>query len=115
LIKNTFEELEGRCPDYVEPEDWVQAVEDGRTFLATWGSKAAALGWLPTEIFGLAEVPVTPTAFYDRLARADQKGLVWHLHGRPVVELTAAYAAIEHKTGSITKFYRKDTNGQNTP
>jgi hypothetical protein len=91
----------------VEPTDWVLAVEDGRAFLATWGSKASALGWSPQEIFGLADVPVTPTAFYDRLARADAKGLVWHLRGRRVVELTAAYAAIEHKTGSITKFYRK--------
>jgi hypothetical protein len=111
LIKNTFEELEARCPDFIEPADWVQAVEGGRIFLAIWGSKAAALGWNAQEIFGLAEVPENPTAFYDRLSRADAKGLVWHLHGRPVVELTAACAAIEHKTGSITKFYRKEQNG----
>ena len=37
--------LERRCPDHVEQNNWLQAVEDGRRFLGAWDEKAAVLGW----------------------------------------------------------------------
>jgi hypothetical protein len=52
-----FEALEARCPDYIEPGRWQQAVEDGKRFLAQWGEQAAALGWTTQDLFGLHTVP----------------------------------------------------------
>jgi hypothetical protein len=81
-------ELQHRCPLRVDPLAWNQAVEDARRFLATWGHHARALGWTADDLFGLAH---------------DRAGLVWMLHGRRVVAMTAGTAAIRsHMTGSIT-------------
>jgi hypothetical protein len=110
LVPNVFAEalahLERRCPDYIEPEQWRQAVEDGRRFLAQWGSQAAALGWTTKELFGLHEPPAKPHPSYDRRARYDESGLLWLLNGLPVMMLTEATAAIETKTGTVIT-YRK--------
>jgi len=103
----TYEALEARCPDYVEPARWQQAVEDGRRFLAQWGEQAAALGWTTGDLFGLHIVPNTPTPSYRRLSRYDETGLIWLLRGRPVVALTDATAAIQNAASSIT-VYRRD-------
>jgi hypothetical protein len=67
----------------------------------------AALKWTELDLFGLHRVPKNPTPSYRRLSRYDETGLVWLLWGRPVVALTEATAAIEHKTGVIT-IYRKN-------
>jgi len=45
--------FEAGCPDLVPAERWRQAVEDGRAFLARWGDQAEALGWSPSDLFGL--------------------------------------------------------------
>jgi hypothetical protein len=102
----TLEELERRCPLYVAPADWQQAIEDGRTFLATWGEQVEALDWTARELFGLQPVPARPAGNYRRLSRYDETGLVWLLRGRPVVALTATTAAIQHSSGHVTT-YRK--------
>jgi hypothetical protein len=100
-------ELEQRCPDYVDQVHWNQAVEDGRRFLATWGSRAEALGWTPAEVFGLPNPPSNPHPSYNRLSRYDDKGLVWLLEGnKSVVALSSNTAAVQHKTGAVTN-YRK--------
>jgi hypothetical protein len=73
--------LQALPPQGVDEFRWREALNDGRRFLETWGSRAANLGWTANKLFGLH--PIAP------LARYDAKGLVWLLHGRPVVALTA--------------------------
>jgi hypothetical protein len=102
----TFSELERRCPDYVEPGRWQQAVKDAKRFLAQWGEQAEVLGWTARDLFGLDEVPTNPHPSYRRLSCYDRTGLIWLLRGCPVVALTDATAAIRMPTGSILT-YRK--------
>ena len=106
-LRNVFTVLEHRCPDYVEPDRWQQAVEDGRRFLPQWGEQAVALGWTPRDLFGLHRLPDKPAASYQRLSRYDESGLVWLLHGRQVVALTEATASIKGTRGNIN-IYRKN-------
>jgi hypothetical protein len=40
------------------------------------------------------------------LSRYDETGLIWLLHGREVVALTEATAAIQNPTGGITIYRR---------
>jgi len=99
--------LEQRCPDYVDVDRWQHAVEDGKRFLATWGSQAEALGWTSADLFGLHQPPEKPHPSYRRLSRYDCTGLCWLLEGRLVVALTADTATIRNPaTGSVT-VYRK--------
>jgi hypothetical protein len=102
----TFSELERRCPAHIELAEWQQAVEDGRRFLAQWEEQAEALRWSARDLFGLAPVPDKPTAAHRRLLRYDLTGLCWLLRGRPVIALTDATAAIQHRTGAVTTFRR---------
>jgi hypothetical protein len=102
-----FQELERRCPLYIDPPDWQQAVEDGRRFLASWGDQAQTLGWTTRDLFGLAPTPDKPAAQYRRLSRYDATGLIWLLQGRPVVVLTEETAAIETTHGVVT-YYRRN-------
>jgi hypothetical protein len=101
-----FALLRARCPDRIEADDWQQAIEDGRRFLARWGEQAAALGWTARDLFGLHTSPAAPARSYRRLSRYDKTGLIWLLRGRPVVALTAGTAAIENYTGAITLYRR---------
>jgi hypothetical protein len=100
-----FQELERRCPLHVDPAEWRQAVEDGSKFLALWGEQADALGWTARELFGLHPMPEHPKPNYRWLSRYDESGLIWLLHGRPVVALTEGTAAIQGATGRLV--YRK--------
>jgi hypothetical protein len=103
----TFSALEARCPDHVPPLRWQQAVEDGRRFLATWGSQAEAMGWTSADLFGLHTPPAKPHPSYSRLSRYDATGLCWLLQGRPVVALSDTTATIRNpKTGTITTYRR---------
>jgi hypothetical protein len=101
-----FEQLERRCPDYVDPDRWRQAILDAETFLAKWGLQAEALGWTVRELFGLHPVPAQPAATFCRLSRYDATGLIWLLRGRAAVALTDAAAAIGTPSGG-TVTYRK--------
>ena len=96
--------LERRCPDHIEAIDWQHAVEDGRRFLIQWEDEAERLGWTATDIFGLPEV--IPNPYWRRLARIDQLGLIWLLHGRPVTAITADRATIATPSGGSVAFYR---------
>jgi hypothetical protein len=102
----TFSVLEARCPDHVPLDRWQKSVEDGRRFLATWGSQAEALRWTSADLFGLHTPPDEPHPSYRRLSRYDGTGLCWLLRGRPVVALTEATAAIENPTGNVTVYRR---------
>jgi hypothetical protein len=105
-LTRVFEALEARCPEYIEPDRWQEAIEDGRRFLARWGDQAEALGWTARDLFGLHTPPEKPHPSYSRLSRYDETGLVWLLAGRPVVALTATTAAIQSPSGNVT-IYRK--------
>jgi hypothetical protein len=101
-----LQELERRCPDYIDVADWQLAVADGRVFLGSRGEQAEALGWTGRDLFGLAAVPERLVANYRRLSRYDLTGLVWLLKGRPVVALTDATAAIQSPAGAILTYRR---------
>jgi hypothetical protein len=103
-IISSFSIIESKCPDFVDMADWQHAVEDGRRFLTRWGEQAERLGWTPNDLFGLADVPERPAAKYRRLSRYDAIGLIWLLHGRPVVTLSADSAVIGRMDGPT--FYR---------
>jgi hypothetical protein len=105
-VVDAFAVLERRCPDYIEPDLWRQAVDDGRPFLATWQDQATALGWIGADLFGLHEPPSNPHPSYNRLARYDCTGLVWLLRGFSVVAMTATTASIKTGTGIIIAYYR---------
>ena len=68
--------------------------------------QAEALGWTAKDLFGLAPVPDKPHPSYRRISRYDQTGLIWLLHGRPVVALTESTATIESPNGAITVYRR---------
>jgi hypothetical protein len=106
-IVAAFSILERRYPDHVSIVDWQHAVEDGRRFLPRWGKQAEALGWTPDDLFSLAEPPARTHPRYRRLSRLDCTGLIWLLHGRPVVALTADTAAIGTRSGGTLTFYRQ--------
>jgi hypothetical protein len=97
--------LKSERPKLIEIECWRQAIRDADCFLSTWGGQARAFGWTGRELFGLHTVPERPATNYRRLSRYDQTGLVWLLHGRPVVALTETTAAIQGATAIVT--YRK--------
>jgi hypothetical protein len=104
---HVLDQLERRCPDYVEAERWRQCVKDAQKFIAAWGDKALALGWTAGELFGLHEPPAKPRPSYSRLSRYDATGLLWLLQGRRAIALTADTAALQNpRTGTVTT-YRK--------
>ena len=91
-------ELENHRPQGVGEARWREALKDGRRLLETWGSQAANLGWTANDLFGLH--PIAPLARYDAM------GLLWLLHGRPVVSLTATEATIQSSSGATLSFQR---------
>jgi len=104
----TYTALEARCPAHVDVARWQQCIEDGRSFLAKWGSQAEALGWTSADLFGLHTPPEKPRPSYRRLSRYDATGLGWLLDGREVVALTEASALIENPATGTTTLFRKN-------
>jgi hypothetical protein len=101
----------GECPAYVDAADWQQAIEDGHRFVTQWGKQAEALGWAPADLFGLHTPPEKPAPKYRRLSRYDQTGLIWLLHGRPVIALTQTAATILALSGANLMYRRHRTLG----
>jgi hypothetical protein len=112
-ISSALTALEYHQPDFVNVADWQRAVDDGRRFVVQWGEQAAALGWTAEDLFGLHDPPDQPGLTYRRLSRYDVIGLIWLLHGRPVVALTADRAVIDRVDGQT--FYRHPQARQVTP
>jgi hypothetical protein len=102
----TLDDLERRCSDYVDAADWLRAIKDGRRFVTQWGDQAEVLGWTTADLFGLHTPPEKPAPSYRRLARYDQAGLIWLLHGRPVIALTATEAVIRAASGATVTYRR---------
>ena len=105
----TLDELERRCPAYVDAAYWQRAIEDARRFVTRWGKQAEVLGWTTADLFGLHTPPEKPPPSYRRLSRYDETGLIWLLHGRPVIALTKTAATILGPTGADLS-YQRSTN-----
>jgi hypothetical protein len=103
--------LRSTCAELVEPERWLQAISDAEAFLPVWGGQACALGWNAEELFGLHPVPKLPAPSFRRLSRYDAMGLVWLLHGRPVIALTATEAVIRATRGAVLTYRRRQPAG----
>jgi hypothetical protein len=99
------------CAELVEAERWLQAISDAEAFLAVWGAQACALGWNAEELFGLHPVPTLPAPSFQRLSRYDAMGLVWLLHSRPVITLTATEAVIRATSGATVTYRRRQPAG----
>jgi hypothetical protein len=89
-----------------EEHQWELAVMDAKSFMTRWGERAATLGWIANDLFGLAVISERPTPNFQRLSRYDQTGLIWLLQGRKVVALTQKTAAIETRSGASTVYRR---------
>ena len=100
--------LRAECPAYVDAADGQQAIEDGHRFVTQWGKQAEALGWAPADLFGLPIPPQKPAPNYRRLSRYDQTGLIWLLHGRPVIALTETKATILARSGATLVYGRQN-------
>jgi hypothetical protein len=112
-ISSALTALEYRQPDLVSVVDWQRAVDDGRRFILQWGEQAEALGWTAEDLFGLHDPPEQLGPTYRRLSRYDVIGLIWLLHGQPVVALTVDRAVIGRADGPT--FYRRLQAKQVTP
>jgi hypothetical protein len=99
--------LQRRCPVGIDDADWQQAITDFTCFLEKWAEQGDLLGWTAEDLLGLAPVPAQPSPSFQRLSRYDLTGLIWLLHGRPVVALTSSSAAIQGSSGAVT-IYRKN-------
>lgn len=87
-------------PPSAYPQDrWKQLLSDAGAFVEKWGSPAAALGWQPTDAFGVS--PDAPDV------RLDGMGLVPLLQGRNVCALTQDTARIDCGGGTTSTFTRK--------
>jgi len=85
------------CPDRRTPAQWRQLLSDAEVFHQQWGSTAAALGWMVTDVFGSPADPY--------VSAVGQLGLVPLLDGRPVAAMTAASATIANPRGAPTVFH----------
>jgi hypothetical protein len=110
-LTSAFSAIERQCSDLVSVADWQRAVDDGRLFIVRWGERAEALGWTAQDLFGLHDPPEQRGPNYRRLSRHDVTGLIWPLHGRPVVAHTADRAVIGAAGGGVT-FYRMATQNR---
>jgi hypothetical protein len=103
--------LRAKCPDYVPEDRWHQAIVDAAMFISEWGAQAEAFGWTERELFGLHPVPERPAANYSRVSRLDGSGLIWLLHGRPVIALTENEATILAASSASLMYRRHGTLG----
>jgi hypothetical protein len=79
---------------------WRGFIDDCEVFLDSgWAGRAAALGWVPLELFGCDRA--------KPFARVSRQGLLWLLNGRPLLALTGDIAAIAGSTGGRLIYYRR--------
>jgi hypothetical protein len=74
MNQDALNHLERVRPDLVAADDWRQAIDDGRQFLAQWGEQAAAFGWTADDLFGLRDPPERPGPNYRRLGSLRRYG-----------------------------------------
>jgi hypothetical protein len=76
LFLDTWARLQCQKPASVSEAEWRRALDDGGRFLDAWGEDAAALGWMPGDLFDVTA------------------GLVWRLVGERVVALRPDHARL---------------------
>jgi hypothetical protein len=87
-----------RPPSSVSPRQWRQFYDDCSRFLDRWASKASALGWSPSNVFGWdTSRPFSPSV---------RRGLAWRIDGGSVVDLTKHVATIVLRNGQRLTFER---------
>jgi hypothetical protein len=87
-------------PADVPDGQWRRFIDDCEVFLDSgWAGRAAALGWVPLELFGCDRA--------KPFARVSRQGLLWLLNGRPLLALTGDIAAIASSTGGRLIYYRR--------
>jgi hypothetical protein len=100
-VAEALARLDPNNPPHDVPLDrWQRFIEDCECFRRLgWANLAEAYGWGPLDLFGCdRERP---------LARYDHMGLLWILHGRKLVALTAQTATIDTLTGSLQTYPRR--------
>jgi hypothetical protein len=97
--------LQAAYPAYVDAADWQQAIVDADAWASVWATQAVAFDWLAQDLFGFHSPPDRPEASYRPLSRVDCTGLVWLMHGRPVITVTATEVVIQASSGALV--YRK--------
>jgi hypothetical protein len=76
---------------------WATFIDDSGRFLASgWVDRAVALGWTALDLFGCDRI--------KPFARIDRMGLLWLLHGRDLLALSADAAAISTPAGGSLTF-----------
>jgi hypothetical protein len=100
-ISSTLTALQYRQSDLVSVADWQQSSMTDAGLSSSGESRPRR--WIETAeaLFGLHDPPKQPGPSYRRLGRYDVIGLVWLLHGRPIVALTADRAVIGRADGPI--------------
>jgi hypothetical protein len=88
------------APGDFEPERWSDILDGMLRFCDEWAGRANALGWQPSEIFGLdLSAPA---------ARVDRRGLALLLgNGARVESIDSEGADIRTSGGARQRFYRK--------
>jgi hypothetical protein len=87
---------------------WEIFLKDCRRFLDRGAAiQAVGLGWTGLDLFGC-----DPDAPY---ARVDRLGLLWLLHGRPLVLFNAEHAGIGFGRSVVQTYRRDDTTGRVLP
>jgi len=87
------------APGDFDPDRWRDILDGMLRFCDEWAGRAAALGWQPSEVFGLDLVAPQ--------ARVDRRGLGLSLgNGERVIAIDIEGADIETRSGSRQRFYR---------
>ena len=88
------------APGDFDAAHWQETLDGMAAFCAEWGSRAAALGWLASELFSLDDR--APAARHDR------RGLALSLAGGArMMGIDADGADVEMPSGSRLRFYRR--------
>jgi hypothetical protein len=89
-----------RPPADVPEGRWRTFIDDCYVFLDSgWAGRAAALGWIPSDLFGCHRA--------KPFSRVSHQGLVWLLNGRPLLALAGDTAAIANSNGGRQTYHRR--------
>jgi hypothetical protein len=87
-----------RPPSSVRPEHWSAFVHSAKSFLDSWATKAAELGWTDFDLFGADSIR-------PQIAWLNS-GLLWSLPNHTIADLRSDRATLQTPRGSPQTFYR---------
>jgi len=88
----------GGPPAAVRPEHWSAFVRAAKSFLDSWATKAADLGWPDLDVFGA-------DSCHPEIAWLNS-GLLWSSPNHSIIDLHAERAILRAPNGSPQTFYR---------